>query len=112
METAERKTVVGSPDLESLTTSHVERAFLTVRQELKRFEQKGLGYKQKLGNAQASGRAALWRLQLRSAASQPRNYASRGCWPRGKSVEFRKGRGNDCRLHAKEKISIDKNEAN
>ena len=35
---------LGSPDLESLTTSHVERAFLTVRQELKRFQRKGLGY--------------------------------------------------------------------
>lgn len=44
MQTAERAAVVGSPDLESLTTSHVERAFLTVRQELKRFERKGLGY--------------------------------------------------------------------
>ena len=44
MQTAERKAVIGSPDLESLTTSHVERAFLTVRQELKRFERKGLGY--------------------------------------------------------------------
>ena len=42
MQTAERKAVIGSPDLESLTTSHVERAFLTVRQELKRFERKGL----------------------------------------------------------------------
>src|SRR5438067_1827030 len=30
MQTAERSAVVGSPDLESLTTSHVERAFLTV----------------------------------------------------------------------------------
>jgi hypothetical protein len=37
MQTAERAAVVGSPDLESLTTSHIERAFLTVRQELKRF---------------------------------------------------------------------------
>jgi hypothetical protein len=44
MQTAERAAVVGSPDLESLTTSHVERVFLTVRQELKRFERKGLGY--------------------------------------------------------------------
>ena len=44
MQTAERAAVVGSPDLESLTTSHIERAFLTVRQELKRFERKGLGY--------------------------------------------------------------------
>jgi IS1 family transposase len=48
METAERKAVVGSPDLETLTTSHVERAFLTVRQELKRFERKGLGYSKSL----------------------------------------------------------------
>ena len=48
MQTAERKAVVGSPDLESLTTSHVERAFLTVRQELKRFERKGLGYSKDL----------------------------------------------------------------
>ncbi len=46
--TAERKAVVGSPDLESLTTSHVERVFLTVRQELKRFQRKGLGYSKDL----------------------------------------------------------------
>jgi hypothetical protein len=32
-----------SPDLGSLTTSHIERAFLTVRQELKRYQRKGLG---------------------------------------------------------------------
>src|SRR5437764_4803152 len=44
MVTAERKAVVGSPNLQSLTTSHIERAFLTVRQELKRFQRKGLGY--------------------------------------------------------------------
>jgi len=31
MKAAERKAVVGSPDLGSLTTSHIERAFLTVR---------------------------------------------------------------------------------
>ena len=48
MQTAERKAVVGSPDLESLTTSHIERAFLTVRQELKRFQRKGLGYSKDL----------------------------------------------------------------
>jgi len=48
MQTAERKAVVGSPDLESLTTSHIERAFLTVRQELKRFQRKGLGYSKSL----------------------------------------------------------------
>ena len=48
MQTAERSAVLGSPDLESLTTSHVERAFLTVRQELKRFGRKTLGYSKDL----------------------------------------------------------------
>ena len=48
MQTAERKAVVGSPDLETLTTSHIERVFLTVRQELKRFQRKGLGYSKDL----------------------------------------------------------------
>jgi IS1 family transposase len=48
MQTAERKAVIGSPDLESLTTSHIERAFLSVRQELKRFQRKGLGYSKDL----------------------------------------------------------------
>ena len=48
MVTAEREAVVGSPDLESLTTSHIERVFLTVRQELKRFQRKGLGYSKDL----------------------------------------------------------------
>src|SRR5437868_5872571 len=48
LKTADRKAVVGSPDLESLTTSHIERAFLTVRQELKRFQRKGLGYSKDL----------------------------------------------------------------
>jgi IS1 family transposase len=44
MKTAEREAVIGSPDLASVTTSHIERAFLTVRQELKRYQRKGLGY--------------------------------------------------------------------
>jgi IS1 family transposase len=48
LKTTERKAVVGSPDLGSLTTSHVERAFLSVRQELKRFQRKGLGYSKDL----------------------------------------------------------------
>jgi hypothetical protein len=39
---------LGSPDFGSLTTSHAERAFLTVRQELKRFQRKGLGYSKDL----------------------------------------------------------------
>ena len=48
MVSAERKAVVGSPDLETLTTSHIERLFLSVRQELKRFQRKGLGYSKDL----------------------------------------------------------------
>jgi IS1 family transposase len=48
MVTAEREVVIGSPDLDTLTTSHIERAFLTVRQELKRFQRHGLGYSKDL----------------------------------------------------------------
>ena len=48
MKTAQREAVIGSPDLGSLTTSHIERAFLSVRQELKRFQRKGLGYSKEL----------------------------------------------------------------
>jgi len=54
MQTAERKAVVGSPDLGTLTTSHIERAFLTVRQELKRFQRKGLGYSKDLETHKAA----------------------------------------------------------
>ena len=48
MQTAERKAVFGSPDLGTVTTAHIERAFLTVRQELKRYQRKGLGYSKDL----------------------------------------------------------------
>ncbi len=48
MLTAEREAVIGLPDLGSLTTSHIERLFLSDRQELKRFQRKGLGYSKDL----------------------------------------------------------------
>ena len=51
---AERKAVFGSPDLASLTTCHIERAFLTVRQELKRFQRLGLGYSKDLETHKAA----------------------------------------------------------
>jgi hypothetical protein len=54
MQTAERKAMVSSPELESLTTSHIERVFLTVRQELKRFQRKGLGYSNDLSTHTAA----------------------------------------------------------
>lgn len=41
---AEREAVVGHPDLRTSTTCHIERFFLTMRQELKRFQRLGLGY--------------------------------------------------------------------
>jgi len=52
--TAERKAIVGSPNLQSLTTAHIERLFLTVRQELKRFQRKGLGYSKDLAMHKAA----------------------------------------------------------
>jgi IS1 family transposase len=45
---AERSAVVGSPDLNTLTTAHIERAFLTVRQELSRFGRLTLAYSKSL----------------------------------------------------------------
>lgn len=46
--TAERKAVFGYPDLRSATTCHMERFFLTLRQELKRYQRLGLGYSKDL----------------------------------------------------------------
>ena len=45
---SKRKAVVGSPNLGSLTTCHIERVFLTVRQELARFTRKTLAYSKDL----------------------------------------------------------------
>ncbi|HSH38225.1 MAG TPA: hypothetical protein VK993_05515 [Chthoniobacterales bacterium] len=54
MVAAERKEIVGSPNLQSLTTSHIERVFLIVRQELKRYQRKGLGYSKDLTTHKAA----------------------------------------------------------
>ena len=45
---AKREAVYGSPNLGSLTTSHIERVFLSVRQELTRFTRQTLGYSKDL----------------------------------------------------------------
>ena len=75
MMTAERKEVFGSPDLESLTTSHIERAFLTVRQELKRYSGKTLAYSKSLEMHKAAVALHFWRLQFRSTTQEPRHNA-------------------------------------
>jgi IS1 family transposase len=45
---AERNAVLGSPNLATLTTSHIERLFLSVRQELTRFTRCTLAYSKDL----------------------------------------------------------------
>lgn len=45
---AERETRMGYPDLRTATTSHCERFFLTLRQELKRYQRLGLGFSKDL----------------------------------------------------------------
>jgi IS1 family transposase len=45
---ATRKAIIGSPDLGSLTTSHIERVWLSVRQENTRFTRLTLGYSKDL----------------------------------------------------------------
>jgi len=58
MQTAERKAVVGSPDLETLTTSHVERVFLTVRQELSGSNARDLATRKTLRRIQPPSRCS------------------------------------------------------
>ncbi len=45
---SKRRAVVGAPNLGSCTTSHIERLFLTIRQESTRFTRKTLGYSKDL----------------------------------------------------------------
>jgi len=45
---SEREAVIGNPDLSTVTTSHIERLFLTVRQECTRFTRLTLGYSKDL----------------------------------------------------------------
>jgi len=45
---SERKAVIGSPNLSTVTTSHVERLFLSIRQECTRFTRLTLGYSKDL----------------------------------------------------------------
>lgn len=80
MQTAKRKAVVGSLELETLTKSHIEGVFQTVRQELKQFEREGLGYSRKT-NAQgrdcAQDRCLQFRARLRNARNAWRNTRRR-----------------------------------
>jgi IS1 family transposase len=52
--TSERQAVVGSPNLGTITTSHIERVFLSVRQECTRFTRLTLGYSKDLGMHKAA----------------------------------------------------------
>lgn len=52
--TVERKAQIGYPDLRTATTCHIERFFLTMRQELKRYQRLGLGYSKDLGMHKAA----------------------------------------------------------
>jgi hypothetical protein len=80
METVERKAVIGSPDLGSVTTAHIERVFLTVRQELKRFQRKGLGYSKDLATHTAAVALFLGVYKFRSEAYDAGNHASGRGW--------------------------------
>lgn len=51
---SEREQAIGLPDLRVATTSHVERLFLTVRQEIARFTRQTLAYSKKLSMHKAA----------------------------------------------------------
>jgi IS1 family transposase len=98
METVDRKAVIGSPDLGSVTTAHIERLFLTVRQELKRFQRKGLGYSKDLATHKAAVAISL------GVYNFVRAHKTLGTTPAvAAGVEFERwtletGSGNDRRL--------------
>lgn len=52
--TSTRQVVTGYPDLRTVTISHVERVFLTVRQEVARFGRQTLAYSKKLSMHRAA----------------------------------------------------------
>jgi hypothetical protein len=98
MQTADRKAVVGLPDLESLTTSHIERAFLSVRQELKQFQHKGLGYSKDLETHKLAGAVCL---EFTTSCAFTRPLELRQWLQRVLSLSlgaYRRCRGNDGRL--------------
>lgn len=51
---AKREALMGQPDLRTASTSAIERFFLTVRQELKRYQRLGLGYSKDLAMHKAA----------------------------------------------------------
>ena len=82
MPTAERKAVVrGSPDLETLTTSHIERAFLTVRQAFSRLRLRTLPYSKDLGSAQ--GWPSRFTLAFTISSVSITRLELRQRWPQG-----------------------------
>jgi IS1 family transposase len=103
METVERKAVIGSPDLGSVTTAHIERLFLTVRQELKRFQRKGLGYSKDLATHRAAVALFLGVYNFVRKHKTLRNHASGRSGRRANPVGFRRCCRNDRQLHAAER---------
>jgi IS1 family transposase len=84
-----RKAMFGSPDLASLTTSHIERVFLSVRQELTRFTRQTLAYSKMPANAQAVRASLLRHLQSRSSPQRARQpHASAGRRDRVETLDF------------------------
>jgi len=57
--TAEREAKIGHPDLRTATTSYMERFWLSLRQELKRYQRLGLGFSKDLGMHKAATALAI-----------------------------------------------------
>ena len=92
-------TVPRTPDLLSLTTSHIGRAFLTVRHELKRFQRKGLAYSKDLETHKL---AVALHFSVYNFVRQHHTLGTTPAVAAGleeKPWSFRTSRGNDLRLH-------------
>jgi IS1 family transposase len=79
--TVEREAAIGNPDLSTATTCHIERFFLTMRQELKRFQRMGLGYSKDLDMHKAATalHIGLYNLVRKHSALDGRTPAQTAC---------------------------------
>lgn len=100
MVAAERKVVVGSPDLESPDHEPRSARVPDSAQELKRISGSGWLTAKTSKRTKQPPRLHFWHLQLRSPAQDPWNYAWGRRRNRAGSLEFRTRRGYDSRLPA------------
>jgi hypothetical protein len=88
MTSCEKLKVFGNPDKALVSTSHVERANLSMRMGMRRFTRlTDKCFQQKTGESHALGVVLLYGLQLRKNSQQHQNHASDGSRGNGDALE-------------------------